>query len=1198
MKTIPSWRKHHYVARASIFLGLLALIVGIVACTSTEGHYYSDLTVTTTAGGSVAAPGEGTLLYDEGTVVSLVAEADEGYHFVNWTGDVGTVANVNAATTTVTMDGDYSVTANFMEYTANFGGWMLEEGICNLTTSSTAGGNVTTPGQGTFAYDEGTVVDLVATPGAGYRFVNWTGDVSTIGNVTGASTTITMNGDYSITADFVALYNLTISSTAGGNVTTPGQGTFTYDTGTVVNLVATPSAMVAAGERWTVGLKSDGTVVAVGGNDYGQCNVGGWTGITQVAAGFYHTVGLCSNGTVVAVGRNNVGQCNVGGWTGITQVAAGDYHTVGVKSDGTVVAVGHGSFGQCDVSSWTDIVQIAGGGYHTVGLKSDGTVVAVGMNEKGQCNVGGWTNIIQVAAGYQHTVGLKSDGTVVAVGDNYDGQCNVGGWTGIIQIDAGGYHTIGLKSDGTVVGTGYNGNGQCNVGGWTGIIQVNAGFYHTVALKSDGNVVAVGWSSHGELNVGSWRLFAHRFVNWTGNVGTIGNVTSASTNITMNGDYSITANFVKIYGLTTSSTAGGNVTTPGQGTFAYDTGTVVDLVATPDVGYRFVNWTGDVGTIGNVNAATTNITVNGDYSITANFVKVYDLTTSSTEGGSVTTPGEGTFTYDAGTVVSLNATPDAGYRFVNWTGNVGTIGNVTAASTTIPMNGDYSITANFVKIYDLITSSTAGGNVTTPGEGIFTYDEGTVVNLVATQDTADYLPMVAAGRGFTVGLKSDGTVVAVGDNSYGQCNVGNWTDIVQVSAGENHAVGLRSDGTVVAVGDNSYGQCNVGGWTGIVQIDASSAHTVGLKSDGTVVAVGNNQGGQCGVGGWGNITQVDAGRFHTVGLKADGTVVAVGDNSYGQCNVGNWTDIVQVAARAFHTAGLKSDGTVVCVGCNDAGQCNVGDWTDIIQISAGWCHVVGLKSDGTVVCVGCGGGECNVGGWMGIVKVSGGDWFTVGLKDDSTVVAVGRNDYGQCNVGDWMLLFAYGFVNWTGDVGTVADVNCAVTNITMNGDYSITANFTTIYRFDLALKSGWNMISLPLESCTGETDPGVILPDVEVIYAWNSETTSFDSPSEIVPGEGYWVLVFEDVTETIYGTPVEEYQLSSSYEGWHMIGSLYVDGQVNVGSGSVYGSLYHWNPETLSYVARPLDDARPGEGYWLLAFTDFSISVVPRPPAP
>ena len=63
----------------------------------------------------------------------------------------------------------------------------------------------------------------------------------------------------------------------------------------------------------------------------------------MVAAGFYHTVGLKADGTVVAVGENYLGQCNVGNWTDIVQVAAGSYHTVGLKADGTVVAVGSNS---------------------------------------------------------------------------------------------------------------------------------------------------------------------------------------------------------------------------------------------------------------------------------------------------------------------------------------------------------------------------------------------------------------------------------------------------------------------------------------------------------------------------------------------------------------------------------------------------------------------------------------------------------------------------------------------------------------------------------------------------------------------------------------------------------------------------------------------------------------------------------------
>jgi hypothetical protein len=87
---------------------------------------------------------------------------------------------------------------------------------------------------------------------------------------------------------------------------------------------------------------------------------------------------------------------------------------------------------------------------------------------------------------------------------------------------------------------------------------------------------------------------------------------------------------------------------------------------------------------------------------TADFEEIpsvqYDLSINSTEGGSVTMPGEGMFNYTAGTVVDLVATPDAGYRFVEWTGDVDTIADVNAAATNITMNGSYSIAANFVSV--------------------------------------------------------------------------------------------------------------------------------------------------------------------------------------------------------------------------------------------------------------------------------------------------------------------------------------------------------------------------------------------------------------------------------------------------------------------------------------------------------------------
>ena len=74
---------------------------------------------------------------------------------------------------------------------------------------------------------------------------------------------------------------------------------------------------------------------------------------------------------------------------------------------------------------------------------------------------------------------------------------------------------------------------------------------------------------------------------------------------------------------------------------------------------------------------------------------------------------------------------------------------------------------------------------------------------------------VAAGDIHTVGLRKDGTVVAVGYNGYGRCDVSDWRDIVAVAAGVDYTVGLRRDGTVVAVGDNRNGQCNVSDWVDI-----------------------------------------------------------------------------------------------------------------------------------------------------------------------------------------------------------------------------------------------------------------------------------------------------------------------------------------------------------------------------------------------
>ncbi len=189
--------------------------------------------------------------------------------------------------------------------------------------------------------------------------------------------------------------------------------------------------------------------------------------------------------------------------------------------------------------------------------------------------------------------------------------------------------------------------------------------------------------------------------------------------------------------LNTESTEGGEVTTPGEGSFPYGYGEVVDLVASNQTGYQFIQWGGDVDTIADIYSNSTNIIMEGNYSVTAVFEAIsHDLTVDSTDGGTVTVPGEDTFTYDHGTIVDLVAVPDTGYHFVHWSGYVDTIADTGSNETTITIHGDYTITAVFaIDTHYLTVDSTDGGTVTVPGEDTFSYDYGTIVDLVAVPDT-------------------------------------------------------------------------------------------------------------------------------------------------------------------------------------------------------------------------------------------------------------------------------------------------------------------------------------------------------------------------------------------------------------------------------------------------------------------------------
>ncbi|MFE1547919.1 hypothetical protein [Streptomyces sp. NPDC058718] len=319
---------------------------------------------------------------------------------------------------------------------------------------------------------------------------------------------------------------------------------------------------------------------------------------------------------------------------------------------------------------------------------------------------------------------------------------------------------------------------------------------------------------------------------------------------------------------------------------------------------------------------------------------------------------------------------------------------------------------------------------------------------------------VAAGNGHSIALLEDGSVVGWGANSSGQLGDGTNTDrttpvracavgepapcasflkgVVSVAAGAVHSLALLTDGTVVAWGNNAYGQlgegsavnhqtspvrvCAVGSvapctsyLTNVTSIAAGYQHSLAVRADGGVRSWGINDDGQLGdgtlisriapvnVAGLSDVVSVAGGVFHSVAARSDGSVrawgtgVQLGDGVGAQqtspvpvCAVAQpapcaafLSGVKSVAAGAYHTLAARGDGTAVAWGNNFYGQLGIGhnlDRSFPIQV--------------------CAPGGC-AGVLTGVTGVAGGSGslHSLALRSDGSVRAWGRNDVGQLGDG-------------------------------------------------------------------------------------------------------------------------------------------------------------------------------------------------------
>jgi uncharacterized repeat protein (TIGR02543 family) len=565
------------------------IIILVVVLGASVGYFFvrspaAALTINgnTVAGSSISITG-GTISitpspqvngkYTKGTVITLTANPATGYDWKSWSGTKSDTTNP----TTVILNSTTNVKVTIEARPSLIINNQLVIGSVVSFTEGTV--SVTPVPDSDGKYTSGTEVRLTAKSASGYDWKSWSGTNNDITN----PTTVIMKGNKQVTATFEPRLSLIINnqlvigssmSLAEGSVTinpAPGDDE-KYAKGTKVTLTANP----ITGYGWKSWA---GT-----GNDAGNPSVVTLTSDKHVAVTFEQRFLLMLNNQVITSSSTAL----TGGTINMNPAPGADGR---YAKDTTAILTATPATGyRFD--------------YWTGDFTSNTTSINLSMN--GNKNISaGFIRIYPLAV----SVSPAGGGTVSPSSGTYDESKNVT----ITAAPATGY----------------------------------------------------------------------RFDHWSGDAS--GNANPLTVN--MNAGKNITAVFIKGYSLAVViNPAGGGSVTPASGTF--DESSNVTLTVTAAAGYRFDHWSGDVSG----NTTTTNIVMNADKSVTANFIKVYTLTVtvSPDEGGSVTAAGG---TYDTGASVTLTATPATGYVFDHWSGDAS--GN--SASVTIAVTGDKNITAVFKK---------------------------------------------------------------------------------------------------------------------------------------------------------------------------------------------------------------------------------------------------------------------------------------------------------------------------------------------------------------------------------------------------------------------------------------------------------------------------------------------------------------------
>lgn len=672
--------------------------------------------------GSVSGSG----WYAGGTNATIVATPNAGCKFVNWKNNSEVVSN--SATYSYPVAANVTLVAYFEQEVAGY--------LVTATSNNTEYGTVT--GGGAYAPD--ATATLTASPAVGNDFLGWYQGET----LYSAEQQINVSEEITLVAKFAPLYVLWIGINQGvgtiyvsvndGDETLCNNYYNVYAGGTKLSLRAVPSTGYYF-HNWDNG-ESDQQV---------EFNVNSEASWYACFYAYTYEIAAASNnedyGTVTGGGKYEYGQsvtlqatpaegCTFAGWSdGETIVSTRKNYNFEVSGAVDLTAV-------FEINTYAIAVAANNAQYGLVtgaNTYNHGANVALTATANTGYHFNGWlkgseTEYVSTSANYSFTATEAATLTAVFEPDSYaitiaaantngtvsgsaSGTYNYGEELTVVATPATGYHFTGWSNGTSVVS-----NDAEYTFAASAAVSLTAGFAidnYTVTINKPENGTITGGTSgkydYGKvLNLVATPADGYQFVRWTDD----DNAKDANRSYTVTGDATFTAVFAKntivIYEI--SATAqNGTVTGAGN----YPAGATATLIAAPNTGYEFSQWSDGVTT------ASRSVLADNDKQFVAEFKPIVYTITTVAENGTIT--GGGRCNYD--TEVELVAVANIGYQFKQWTDGVLT------AKRTVKVIGDATYTAEFEKLICTVTL-TEPENGTVTGGGSFEY--GTEITIKAT----------------------------------------------------------------------------------------------------------------------------------------------------------------------------------------------------------------------------------------------------------------------------------------------------------------------------------------------------------------------------------------------------------------------------------------------------------------------------------